>query len=141
MYKLSIILSTLLLLLFSSSSNAEIKKTLGDWDVHYIAFTSTFLSPEVARSYGITRSENTTLINISVLDRKTQEAQKVSITGIARNLLGTTSQLQFKEVVEGEAIYYLSTLTNNDEDHMRFVIDITQDKVQQTLKFEQKLYK
>ncbi len=136
----ALILTLTLMTSFVFQSHAEIKKTLGSWDVHYIAFNSTFLTPEVARAYGIVRSDNNTLINISVLDRYTQAAQKVEISGFARNLLGTTMPLEFKEVVEGEAIYYLATLTTRDEEHFRFVLDIKQGRVEQQLKFEQKIY-
>lgn len=134
------LLLLVVLLLTGSSTQAEIKKTLGKWDVHYIAFNSTFLTPEVAKAYGIVRSENNTLINISIIDRQSGEAQHAQLSGFARNLIGTTINLDFKEVKEGEAIYYLATLSTSDEEHFRFVIDIQQGRNQQQLKFEQKVY-
>ncbi|MBU2876592.1 MULTISPECIES: DUF4426 domain-containing protein [Aliiglaciecola] len=129
------------LIVFASFASAEQKKVLGDWDVHYIAFNTTFLTPEIARANGIVRSPNNTLINISVINRQNDQAQKVDISGTARNLLGTTIELTFKPVVEGEAIYYLASMPFEHEDHYRFNISLQQNKVQQTLKFEQKLYR
>ena len=128
-------------LLLSGFSNAEQKKTLGDWDVHYMAVESTFLTPQVAKAYGIIRSKNNILINISVLDKSTKKAQSVAVTGNARNLLGTEKELSFKEVVDGDAIYYLAVMSIRDEEHYRFNIRLQHANVQQTLKFEQKVYK
>lgn len=127
--------------LFSSTVLAEQKKSLGKWDVHYMAVNSTFFPAEVARAYDIVRSRNNMLINVSVLDKNSQQAQSVAMSGIARNLIGTTSELEFKEVVDGDAIYYLAVLPFRDEEHYRFDIKIMQGNNQQTLKFEQKLYK
>ncbi|GAA0855726.1 DUF4426 domain-containing protein [Aliiglaciecola litoralis] len=131
----------LLLLVLSFQSHAEQKKTLGNWDVHYIAFNTTFLTPEIARANNIQRSSNNTLVNISVLDRTSKQAQEVVITGTARNLLGNTIELDFKQVNEGDAIYYLAVMPFDDEEHYRFKIDLSQQQISQTLTFEQKLYK
>ena len=50
---------------------AEQKKTLGNWDIHYIAFNSTFLTPDVARAANLSRNKTNAIINISVLDKST----------------------------------------------------------------------
>ncbi|WJG08669.1 DUF4426 domain-containing protein [Aliiglaciecola sp. LCG003] len=121
-------------------TQAEQKKVLGDWDVHYIAFASTILTPAIAKQNNIRRSPNNTIINISVLDRKTQKAQKVNIQGSARNLLGRGIELEFFQVIEGDAIYYLAVMPFDDEEHYRFKIDLSQGKKNQQLIFEQKLY-
>ena len=134
------LLLSLTLVGIALTSQAEIKKTLGDWDVHYIAITSTFLSPQIARANDIVRSGKTALINISVLDSRNQKAQEVQMTGTARNLLGTTKPLSFKQVKEGEAIYYLATVPFSHKEVLRFDIDIQQGKTKQNLKFQQTMY-
>ena len=133
-------LCLLISLVWALPASAEQKKTLGKWDVHYMAVDTAFLTPEVARAYGIVRSKNNALINISVLDRNSKKAQSVAMMGTARNLLGAEKALEFKEVVEGDAIYYLAVLPFRDKEHYRFNIKITQGNNNQTLKFEQKLY-
>lgn len=97
--------------LLSNPAQAEIKQTLGSWDVHYIAFSSTFLTPEIARANNLVRSKFNAVINISVLDKETKKAQRVAVTGTARNLLGTAKTFEFKRVEDGEAIYYLAPLS------------------------------
>ena len=121
-------------------SSAEQKSTLGQWDVHYIAFGSTFITPDIAKNYGIVRSKYNAIVNISVLDSTSQEAQNVSMTGKATNLLGTAKTLTFKKVTEGDAIYYLATLKFDNMETYRFEIDIQRGNEKQTLKFSQKMY-
>lgn len=136
----AILVSLFMALVLGGFAQAEIKKTLGDWDVHYIALNSTFLTPEVARANKILRSSKNALLNISVLNKRTKEAQVVNMTGTARNLLGTTKELTFTEVKEGDAIYYLASVSFSHKEVLRFNIDITQGKVRQTLQFQETMY-
>ncbi len=102
--------------MFSYPANAEQKRELGNWDVHYIALNTTFLTPEVAKQYGIVRSKFNALINISVLDRQDKSAQSVILTGEAKNLIGVIKKLNFKQVTEGKSIYYLAVLPFSDQE-------------------------
>ena len=126
--------------LFSASANAEQKKVLGEWDVHYIVIPSTFLTPEVAKANNIRRSATNALVNISVLDSRTKAALDVDVTGSARNLIGTTKELSFNTVTEGEAIYHLATLTFDDKEVLRYEINLQQGNTSQVLRFQQKMY-
>lgn len=123
-------------------ASAENMKKLGSMNVHYMAIGSTFFTPEIAKVYGITRSRYNGLINISVLDNtKTgTPAKTVSIIGKAKNNLGQFKTLEFSEVKEGNAIYYLAQIKYNDEETMHFTLTINDGKEQQTLKFSQKFY-
>ena len=127
-------------LLFSYQVNAEQKRVLGNWDVHYIALNTTFLTPQVAKQYGIVRSKFNALINISVLDRKDKTAQSPVLTGEAKNLLGVIKKLTFKQVTEGKSIYYLAVLPFSDREQYRISIDINDGLEQKTLKFQHKFY-
>ena len=128
--------------LFSGVIWAENMKTLGNMDVHYIAIGSTFLTPEIAKTYGIQRSKYNSLINISVMDNQQQgkPAKAVKITGQARNNLGQMKTLDFNEVKEGNAIYYLAQVRFSNDETMHFEIKINDGKEQQILKFTQKFY-
>ena len=90
--KLAIGFMLLASLALSMTARAEQKETLGDWDVHYIAFNSTFITPDIAKHYAIVRSKYNGVINISILDKQTQEAQSAVLTGTARNLLGVSKK-------------------------------------------------
>ena len=142
MKAVTIILLTLLTLFITTKSNAENMKKMGSMNVHYIAIGSTFFTPEVAKAYGITRSRYNGLINISVLDNsKTgNPAKTVSINGQAKNNLGQFKDLEFTEVKEGDAIYYLAQVKYSNEETIHFTLNINDGSEQQTLKFSQKFY-
>jgi hypothetical protein len=122
-------------LLCSPQLLAEQKKKLGNWDVHYIAFPATFLTPEIAVKNDIQRSKFSGVINISVLDSTSQQAQQVTISGIAKDLFGRQRKLEFNQVMEGEAVYYLTTVPYQNEQLYNFTIDISQGSQQQQLSF------
>ena len=133
-------LTVVLGLLFSYQVNAEQKRVLGSWDVHYIALNTTFLTPKVAKQNAIVRSKFNGLINISVLDRQDKTAQSPVLTGEAKNLIGVVKKLKFKQVIEGKAIYYLAVLPFSDREQYRITIDINDGLKQKTLKFQHKFY-
>ncbi len=62
-----------LLMFFSMSAVAQQQQTFGDFEVHYSAFNSSMLSVEIAKAYGIQRSDSRALINITVLKRNGDE--------------------------------------------------------------------
>lgn len=140
------ILITLILALSSFVTSADSVqggqyKELGPWQVHYIAFPSTFIQPNIAKAYGLERSNYKGIINISVLaNKKGTPAQKAKLTGEAKNLLGSKQTLEFKEVVDGDAIYYLAQVDFRNEEIYRFKININQGNNFQVLNFQQKFY-
>ena len=125
-----------------TNASAENMQKLGSMNVHYMAIGSTFFTPEIAKAYGITRSRYNGLINISVLDntKAGNPAKTVSISGQAKNNLGQFKTLEFQEVKEGDAIYYLAQVNYNDEETLHFTLTINNGTEQQTLKFSQKFY-
>ena len=129
-------------LVLSLNVSAENMQKLGSFNVHYMAIGATFLTPEIEKTYGIERSRFNGLINISVLDNTQQgnPAQTVSITGTARNDLGQIKKMEFDEVKEGQAIYYLSQIKYSDEETFYFDLTITNGKETQKLTFKQKFY-
>lgn len=135
-----IIFALLLGLTVSFNALAEQKKQLGDWDVHYIAFPSPILTPEVALQYKLQRSKYNGIVNISVLDKTTQQALKVAISGSAKDLQSRTRTLEFTEVVEGDAVYYLAQLPFHHEQRYSFTLSISSGNQTQQLKFDQVFY-
>jgi hypothetical protein len=137
-----LLLAFVLSLAVVASANAENMKKLGTMNVHYMAIGSTFFTPEIAKVYGITRSRYNGLVNISVLDntKKGTPAKFVSIHGKAKNNLGQFKTIEFKEVKEGDAIYYLAQVSYNNEETIHFDLTIVDGKETQQLKFSQKFY-
>ena len=127
-------------LLLSAAANAEQMQKLGDWDVHYIAFPSTFLTSDIASDYDINRSKYLGIINISVLDSETLKAQAVTMTVTARNLLGNIRELDVREIREQNAIYYIAEVPHRNEETYRIKVTISSGNQTQELKFQQKFY-
>lgn len=113
--------------LFSLNSYAESSKEFGDYVVHYNAFRSDTISPEVAKQYGLTRANNRVLINIAVLKKVMNTTGKPTaskVTGHASNLTGQLKQLEFKEIKEDNAIYYLAETKISDGEFLKFDLKI-----------------
>lgn len=133
----------LLTALFTMPTLAGQFKTIKDVEVHYSAFNSTFLTAKVARSYQLKRNGYSAILNISVLDNSQagKPAITATLTGSARNLIGQTRELEFRQVKEGDAIYYLAEFPISDEEQLTFNIDVNAGiKGTGALKFSQKFY-
>lgn len=114
--------------LASLNSYAENSKQFGDYVIHYNAFRSDTISPEVAKQYGLTRANNRVLINIAVLKKvmnTTGKPTSAVVTGHASNLTGQLKQLEFKEISEGTAIYYLADTKISDGEFLKFDLKVT----------------
>ncbi len=137
-----IVLIALLAFSFIATSSAENMKKMDDINIHYIALNSTFLTPEIAKSYGLERSRYKGLVNISVLDntQKGNPAKTVIMTGKARNDVGQIKSLEFTEVKEGDAVYYLAQVSYANEETIYFDINISDKGKKHNLKFSQKFY-
>jgi hypothetical protein len=122
-------------------SAAEQVIEIGDWKMHYVAFPSTFLKPQIANRYGLDRSRDIGVVNITVLDRDDMPAH-ATLDGTATNLLGQMLPLDFEEITDGSAIYYIATIRYTDQELIRFSIEVTPAGTTRPLqlKFRQKLY-
>ena len=125
-----LIKSLLLLALLAVGSNAiaENSRVFGDYVVHYNAFRSDSLSPDVAKAYGLTRRNNRIIVNITVLKKvmgTTGKPVPATITGNASNLTGQLKNLEFREIKEDTAIYYLAELKVSDGEFLKFRVNIT----------------
>ncbi|HBB99569.1 MAG TPA: DUF4426 domain-containing protein, partial [Pseudomonas sp.] len=93
------ILIGLLAALLTLPALAERKHSVGEYDVHYSAFNSGFLQPDIAAAAGLTRSKTQGVVNVSVIkDGKPVAAQ---VSGVVKNLLGQDRPLGFKQLKEG----------------------------------------
>jgi len=124
-----IIISVLLLFfsLFSANSFAENSKSFGNYVVHYNAFRSDTLTPEIAKAYSLTRRNNRMVVNITVQkkDGDASKPVKARVTGYASNLTGQVKDLEFKEIHDGEAIYYLAQAQVANRETLKFDIKAT----------------
>lgn len=114
--------------LFAQTAGASQFERYGDLDVHYIVFNTTDLSPEMAERYGLRRSPDLGLINISgrrLAEDGTTTPVRLELEGTVTNLLGQSQRLMFREVEDPAAIYYLETVRFTDRETLRFDIRVT----------------
>ena len=101
---------------------AERKQRFGDLEVHYNVFNSTFLQPDVAAGYGLQRGPRLGVLNLSVL--KAGQGQQARVNGELRNLLGQRQPLEFREIVEDNAVYYLAQFPIDSREVLHFSLTI-----------------
>jgi len=140
------IISTLAIFLALISTNifAENSKTFGDYVIHYNAFRSDTLTPEIAKAYSLTRRNNRMVVNITVQKKNGDVSKpvKAKVTGFASNLTGQLKDLEFKEIHDGEAIYYLAQSQVANRETLKFDITATPagEKLVAKLNFKQQFY-
>ncbi|POH82018.1 DUF4426 domain-containing protein [Stutzerimonas stutzeri] len=117
------VLIGLLAALLTLPAVTERKHSVGGYDIHYIAFNSGFLQPDIAAAAGLTRSKTQGVLNVSVLkDGKPVAAQ---VSGQVKNLLGQDRSLSFKQLKEGEeALYYLAQYPFDSQETLRFSLTV-----------------
>lgn len=117
-----------LVLLFSSFTLAEQKKIFtgsdgAEYEVHYIAFTSTFLQPEIARKYDLVRSRAMGMVNISVLkvlEDGRREAVGALVDINAKNEIQQVQHMNFQQIIEGKSIYYIGQVQYREGEILTF---------------------
>ncbi|MBB2493947.1 DUF4426 domain-containing protein [Aquipseudomonas ullengensis] len=131
--------SLLLCLLVALPALAERKQSFGDLDVHYSVFNSSFLQPDIAAAAGLTRSKTGGVLNVAVLkDGKGQPAQ---VSGQIKNLLGQTTVLNFKQVLESGAVYYLAEFPMNEREMLKFSLSVeVGDSTPNSFSFDQEVF-
>lgn len=137
-------LFTFFIALFSSALSAD-EHTVGDYTVHYNLLNSSFIEPKIATQYGIKRSKNIGLLNISVIKKSDKPAGTPvigNVFGHGASLAGQVKELAFKEVKEGDAIYYLATFPINNGERLSFDLKVQPLKQGKLIpiKFKKQIY-
>lgn len=107
---------------------AETSKEFGDYTIHYTAFRSDTLQPEIAKAYNLTRRNNRVIINVAVIKKvagTTGTPSTAKVEGQAINLTGQLKQLDFREIKEGDAIYYLAETQVSNGEFLKFDLNVT----------------
>ncbi|MCP1619079.1 uncharacterized protein DUF4426 [Pseudomonas sp. SLBN-26] len=118
---------------------AERKQTFGELDVHYSAFNSGFLQPDIAAAAGLVRSKTQGVVNIAVL--KAGKPSTAQVSGQVKDLLGKVTPLAFRQVSEGGAIYYLAQFPFTQREMFNFSLTVQQgDGAPHTFTFDQEFF-
>ena len=122
-------------------ANDKIYKTVGDKKIFFSAFNSTFIDPDVAVANQIVRGKDKGLVNIAVI-RGSGTGKPAVITGKVFNIFQMSQILEFVEVREQDAVYYLAPFEFENEDLLTFKISVRADPVKPAydFKFQKKMY-
>jgi hypothetical protein len=121
-------------------ASAERMTRIGSFEAHYSLVPTMLLSPAVAADYRIARGRDRALLNVTILNARS-EAVQARVRGVVRDLLGIPADIGFREVLEGEAVYYLAEIRYPDQEVLRFTIDVdTPDGASHQFSFQQKMY-
>lgn len=102
-------------------------ETFGDYTVYYQAVNSTFLNEEIAEQYGIVRSARRAFLNISIMKQEEggfSTAVPAQVSGGRINLLQQTRNINFREIREENAIYYIGEFDFSNAEIVRFSVTV-----------------
>lgn len=129
---------TLALTLLALPASAQLSERFGPYELHHSVVNTTFLEPKVAATYQLVRAKNRAILNLAV--REHGEAGATPLTmelkGRTWDLTQNTVELEFQEVREGPAIYYIAEFRFFDEEWRHFEIFFRPDGADETLSFK-----
>ena len=137
--------------LFAGTATAGGTDDFGKYKVHYNALTTDEIPPAVATGFGIVRSKNRALLNISVT-RKHEGNEipgpkpvEADVDVHVSNLTGQTKDVRLRKVVEeGDypATYYIAEINVHDGETLVFDVKVTPKGSKETydVKFKQQFY-
>ena len=111
----------LLLAGFILPTSAQQATRYDQFELHHSIVYTTFLSPEVAAEYGITRGPDKAILTLSVRDADSGEiaGRPMTIEGRTWDLI-TGGDMRVKEIREGRATYYIVPFEFLDREYRFF---------------------
>ncbi|GHD35133.1 DUF4426 domain-containing protein [Parahalioglobus pacificus] len=125
------------------TAQAQQSERFGPYELHYSVVNSTFVDPKVAAQYGITRGKQRAFLNLAVREHvgDITEPRAMKIEGRTWDLI-QNQFLDFMEVREGEAIYYIGEFKFINEEWRFFEFDFAPEGSERSysFKFQHQLY-
>jgi hypothetical protein len=123
----------------------ESSKDFGAYVVHFNALATDQLTPDIAREYGIVRSQNRAMLNVSIIQSQpggigTPVPGSVSASAI--NLTGQLKSIPIREIREDTAIYYIGEIAISNAETLIFTLDVTpiNEPSRFTVRFQKQFY-
>lgn len=110
------------------TASAEIEH-FGNLDINYNVITTDTLTPEVARAYGITRSNRRAMLTISASrPDKSGAPQAVEVDAMAYvvNLTEQMRGIKMRKVSEGSAVYLIGDFVIAPPEYLRFTVEVSE---------------
>lgn len=139
--------------LFSLAAFAQIDQpkevktfqSFGAYTVHYTVFNSKQITPQIAELYKLTRAKDIVYVNVSLTKTEngiTTLGLPAEVKGKAVNLMQQSKAVEFKEIKEPEATYYLASFRHTNEEDIRFDVSVVPSGETKplTVSFTRRLY-
>ncbi|MCE9681084.1 DUF4426 domain-containing protein [Halomonas alkalisoli] len=127
-------LPVLLLLCLALPLQAQQYEQVGDYQVHYSAVSTSFLSADVAAEHGIQRSPAMALVNVSVLQELedgTMRAVNAPVSGKVGTVGGSSpASLSFRSLRTGDSMSQIALFRIIEDEPMRFDLEVRHDRNQ-----------
>ncbi len=124
------------LLCGNGTATAQQSEMFGTFELHYSVVNTTFLAPEIAATYGIVRGKKRAILTLAVREHLTEgsEARAMQIKGRTWDLIQNQT-LEFIEIREGPAVYYIADFKFINEEWRFFDVDFRPEGAEQTYTF------
>ena len=130
-------------MLCAGAIQAQQSEMFGPYELHYSVVNSTFLAPEVAATYGIVRGDKRAILNLAVREEMAPpgETLNMQLQGRTWDLIQSQT-LDFLEIREGKAVYYIAEFKFINEEWRFFEVDFRPEGADKTytFKFKHQLY-
>jgi hypothetical protein len=132
-------------LFFSVGSHAQdnISHEMKDHIIYYNVFNSSLISAKIASNYNLVRAKDRVYVNIAVVKKSGGYGiAPKHLTGVYRNLMQQKFSLEFIEIKEATATYYLAPIRFNNEDilHLDITVQAEENSAKDTFTITKKLY-
>ena len=104
----------------AGASSADI----GDHVVHFNALSTDQLPPDIASAYGIKRSKNNAMLNVSVIRKSDNAPVPAKVDVKTKNLTGQLKNITMRQIDEQDAIYYIGNTTIANRETLVFDISV-----------------
>ena len=115
-------------LVVAGTAYAENSTVADGYVVHHNAFTADTLDPAVANRYGIQRSKQRGVLNVSLIQEKPGTTGVPTAARVEVNAASQTGQkmrVPMRELREQDAIYYIGEFPIQDQETLNFAIEVT----------------
>ena len=117
----------LFICLTSTSAWAENSTAIPGYTIHHNAIPSALLDPAIAKQYAIQRSKYRGMLNVSVIKTVQGTSGKSTpavILAKATNIRGQLISIPMRQIVEGDAIYYIGEFRITDQETLNFELQV-----------------
>ncbi len=121
------ILTLLFVSLISLSAWAENSTGIPGYTIHHNAIPTATLDPAVAKQYRIQRSKYRGMLNVSVIKTEagtTGKSTPAVVLAKATNIRGQLISIPMRQVLEGDAIYYIGEFRIADQETLNFDLQV-----------------